>query len=152
VQTPRADPRWEDEPDPWAYTDAPNWLAVDLQGHVALFDTVAYGPVPMGVGEHLADVDAAVERVEQLPVTGSAGYSRQPASGCYMPADYSARGLYAYDWQGTKYDGPYKLMASPDVPVSVSQLPAEIQHVAQLVQFPVKFADGPQAAGSGGWF
>jgi hypothetical protein len=152
VQTPRADPRWEDEPHPWAYIDAV-WLGVDLQGHVAVFTTAGFGPVPMEIDQHLADVEAAVVQVEQLPVIGSANYTGQPASGCYIPVDYSVRGFYVYDWEAYRtYDGPYTQMASPAVPVSVSQLPAEVRAVAQLVKFPVKFADGPQATDSGGWF
>jgi len=145
VPMPRADPRWKDEFHPWSGFEH-DWLGVDLQGHVAVFTTAGYGPVPMEVDQHLADVDAALDRVGQLPVIGSACDTvRRSADGDYPDWDaYSAKGFYAYDWQGQENGGPYLRLSSPAVPISVSQLPAEIRAVAQLAEFPLKFADEPE--------
>jgi hypothetical protein len=76
VPLPRAHPYWGLEFD---------WLGVDRHGHVAVFTTAGYGPVPEGVNQHLAEVDAAIDRVRQLPVTGSAGDIVQDPDG----GDYS---------------------------------------------------------------
>jgi hypothetical protein len=140
---PRADPRWKDESHPRSGVEF-DWLGVDLQGHVAVFTTAGFGPVPMQVDQHLDDVDAALDRVGQLPVIGSAGdIGRRSADGDYSDWNaYSAKGFYAYDWedQGSRY----QRLSSPAVPISVSQLPAEIRAVAQFAEFPVKFADEPE--------
>src|SRR5260370_34771393 len=78
VQMPRAHPRWGIEFD---------WLGVDRQGHVAVFTTAGYGPVPADVNQHAADVDAALDPVRGLPAT------RAAAPGARRPTtrDYSER-------------------------------------------------------------
>ena len=135
MQLPHAHPRWGIEFD---------WLGVDDQGHVAVFTTAGYGPVPEDVNQHLADVDAALDRVRELPVTGSAGdIVQRPAGGDYSDWHaYSAKGFYAYDWQ--VWHGPYQRLSSPTVPVSISQLPAGLRATAHFAEFPVSFADEPE--------
>jgi hypothetical protein len=106
-----------------------------------VFTTAGYGPVPAEVDQHLAEVDAALDQVEQLPVIGSA-CDTVGAAGEYPDwEDYSAKGFYAYNWQGQEDDGPYLRLSSPAVPISVDQLPAEIRDAAQLAEVPLKFAD-----------
>ncbi|MGH2929748.1 MAG: hypothetical protein ACRDL8_16225, partial [Solirubrobacteraceae bacterium] len=41
-------------------------------------------------------------------------------------------------------DGPYRRLSSPTVPVSISQLPAQLQAVAHFAEFLVNFADEPE--------
>lgn len=137
MQMSRAHPRWGIEFD---------WLGVDRQGHVAMFTTAGYGPVPVEVDQHLPDVDAALDRIGQLPVTGSAAnVVRRSTDGDYSDWHaYSTKGFYAYDWQ--VWDGPYQRLSSPTVPVSISQLPAELQAVTRFAVFPVNFADEPEIA------
>jgi hypothetical protein len=132
---PRAHPRWGIEFD---------WLGVDRHGHVAVFTTAGYGPVPVDVNQHFADVDAALDRVGQLPVTGSVGtVVRRSADGDYSEWHaYSAKGFYAYDWR--VWNGPYQRLSSPTVPVSISQLPVELQAAARFAVFPVSFANEPE--------
>jgi hypothetical protein len=132
---PRAHPRWGLEFD---------WLGVDPQGHVAVFTTAGYGAIPVEVNEHLAEVDAALERVGQLPVIGPAvNVERRSADGDYSDwCAYSAKGFYAYDWQ--VWHGPYQRLSSPAVPISIGQLPAEIRAVAHFAEFSVNFADEPE--------
>jgi hypothetical protein len=149
VRTPHSDPRWKDEYHPRSGIDW-GWFGVDIQGHVAVFTTAGVGPVPVEVDRHLADVDAALDRLEQLPVTGSAvdlGWRSADGDHPDWVGD-SAKGFYAYDWDDWDdpdgWNGRYQRLSSPAAPVSVSQLPAEISAVARLVEFPVKFADEPK--------
>jgi hypothetical protein len=132
VEMPRAHPRWGIEFD---------WLGVDRHGHVAVFTTAGYGPVPVRVSEHVADVDAALDRIGELPVVGFASdIVRRSAGGDYSDwYAYSAKGFYAYDWQ--VWHGPYRRLSSPTLPIGVSQLPLELQAVAHFAEFPVGFAD-----------
>ncbi len=135
VQMPRAHPRWGIEFD---------WLGVDREGHVAVFTTAGYGPVPADVNQHLADVDAAFDRVKELPVTGSAdNIMQRSADGDYSDwYTYSAKGFYAYDWQ--VWDGPYQRLSTPTVPISISQLPAALLAIAHFAEFRMSFADEPE--------
>jgi hypothetical protein len=131
----RAHPRWGIEFD---------WLGVDHHGQVAVFTTAGYGAVPVNVTQRLADVDEAVDQVGQLPVIGSgSNLVRRSADGDYSSWHaYSAKGFYAYDWQ--VWHGPYQRLSSPTVPVSINQLPEELQAVCRLAVFPMNFADEPE--------
>jgi hypothetical protein len=142
VPTPHADPRWLDEDHPRCEVEF-DWLAVDPQGHVAVFTTAGYGPVPMEVDPHLTEVDAALDQVKRLPDLESPDEIRLRFNEFSDWHAYSAKGFYAYDWNGgpSYWFGAYERRATPAAPMSVSQLPAEIRAVAQLVEFPVKFAD-----------
>jgi len=135
MEMSRTHPRWGIEFD---------WLAVDRHGHVAVLTTAGYGAVPESVNEHLAEVDAALERVGELPTIGSAGnIVRRSADGDYSNwYSYSTKGFYAYDWH--VWHGPYQRLSSPTVPISVDRLPSQVQTVARLAVFPVNFADEPQ--------
>jgi hypothetical protein len=134
VEMPRAHPRWGIEFD---------WLGVDPQDHVAVFTTAGYGPVPVHVNQHAADLDTALDQVRRLPVTGSAGnVAQRPADGDHSDSHaYSGRGFYVYDWQ--LWHGPYQRLSSPTVRVSISQLPSGLLAVAHFAEFPVSFADEP---------
>lgn len=122
-----------------------DWLGVDRHGHVAVFTTAGYGPVPVGVNRHHADVDAALDQVRELPATGSARdlVRPDPPGGDYSDWDaYSAKGFYAYDWQ--VWAGPYQRLSSPTVPVSLSELPAGLRAVAHFAELPLSFAHEPE--------
>lgn len=140
MQMPRADPRWKDEWHPWSGLEH-DWLGVDRQGHVAVFMTAGFGLVPMQLDQHLDDVDAALDRVRQLPVIGPRWIRWLHGDSSTWLSD-PAKGFYAYDWNESR--GRYQRESSPAFPVSISQLPEEIQAVAQLVEFPVKFGDQPE--------
>jgi len=95
------------------------------------------------VNERIADVDAALERADDLPAIGSAGSIENSGDGDYsFWYSYSAKGLYAYDWH--VWDGPYRRLSSPTVPISIDRLPDQLQAVARLAVFPVDFADEPE--------
>jgi hypothetical protein len=49
-----------------------DWLAADRDRRVARFSSSGYGPVPASVLERVADIDAAVELTDHLPVIGLA--------------------------------------------------------------------------------
>jgi hypothetical protein len=100
------------------------WLGVDSQGHVAVFDTVGEGMLPATVHQHQDEVDAVMDRVEEF--RGQAAY-----------------GFYFYEWGESWVSCRYIRRFAPDVPVTVSQLPAELQAVAHYAEFIVPFADAP---------
>jgi hypothetical protein len=134
-ELPRDHPRWG-----WEF----DWLGIDRYGHVAVFSNAGCGPLPEPVNEHLADVDAALARADELPVIGSAASDKNPEGGdCSFWYSYSAKGFYAYDWR-RNWDGPYRRLSSPTVPISIDRLPDQLQAIARLAVFPVNFADEPE--------
>jgi hypothetical protein len=130
-ELPRDHPLWGREFD---------WLGIDRNGRVAVFSNAGYGPLPETVNERLADVDAALERADELPVIGSACNVENSGGGDYsFWYSYSAKGSYAYDWR--VWGGPYRCLSSPTVPISIDRLPDQLLAVARLAVFPVDFAD-----------
>lgn len=133
-ELPRDHPLWGREFD---------WLGTDHHGHVAVFSNAGCGPLPETVNECLADVDAALERADELPAIGSAGNIENCGDGDYcFWYSYSAKGFYAYDWRVG--GGPYRRLSSPTVPISIDRLPDQLQAVARLAVFAVDFADEPE--------
>ena len=118
-----------------------DWLGVDFRGHVGLFSSGGYGPIPKAVADHLTEVDAAVERLDMLPVLGPC--ARSPEGDC----DYSSwieparRGIFGFDWGLTK-NPPYARLTVPSAPVSVSDIAdAALRAAALLVRLPVDFQE-----------
>jgi hypothetical protein len=96
------------------------------------------------------NADRAAELIEELPERG----------GCQMlialprPDDFVAfarRGLFAYDWRDvhrtTEWTHRYELLARPEAPVSVGELPADVAALACRARFAtVRFAENPSVA------
>jgi hypothetical protein len=135
MEMPRAHPRWGTEFD---------WLGVDQIGHVAVFTTAGYGPVPEIVNLHLNDIDSAIEDLRHLPMTGTAQQAVKPASaGNYTDwYTYSAQGLYAYDWK--TWHGPYIRLSVPAVPIAIESLPPSMQAAARYALFELDFTQASQ--------
>jgi hypothetical protein len=135
MEMPRAHPRWGIEFD---------WLGVDQRGHVAVFTTAGYGPLPKDVNLHLNDVDDAIDQLDRLPVIGEADQIVKPASdGNYSDwYTYSAQGFYAYDWDDSH--GPYLRLSVPTVPIAIGSLPSTMQAVGRYATFELDFAEASQ--------
>jgi hypothetical protein len=97
-ELPRDHPLWGREFD---------WLGIDRHGHVAVFSNAGYGPLPETVDERLADVDAALERADELAAIGSAANIENSGDGdhsfwysysakgeqCLKPVDLAGKGM-----------------------------------------------------------
>lgn len=100
-----------------------DWLGSDAEGHVALFSTAGGGYAPQ---EFLRDTDAhdaAIEAILALPVSTTARFAPALPSGKKNTWRMMAeRGLFAFDSDAN--GGPYRLVAAPQAPVRVAELPA----------------------------
>jgi hypothetical protein len=104
------------------------WLACDVVGHVAVFTNAGAGPVPTAVLAERPSVNRVESMVRDLPCVG--GHTMHVLFP--RPDDYirwAERGLFAYDWRDS---GRYEIIATPEHPVTVGQLPAEIARLARL--------------------
>lgn len=105
-----------------------DWLGADSEGRVALFTTAGRGYAPPSF---LADTDrhdAAIEALLRLAASTRA--LRAPQLRSDLPNTWRSvaeRGVFAYDATGP--DGSYKLVAVPESPLHVDQLPAAVRMV-----------------------
>lgn len=118
-----------------------DWLAVDGDGHVALFSTAGAGYAPP---EFLRDTDAhdaAIEDILALSASTRARFAPQVAPGLKNTWLLVAeRGLFAFD--SDPNGGPYRLVAAPQLPMRVTGLPEPIAATVRLVSFPqLRFAE-----------
>lgn len=102
-----------------------DWLAMDADGHVALFSTAGGGYAPVSfLAETNAHADA-IEAVLALTPTTTARFAPK-LSPKYDNTwkSMADRGFFAYDSDinGT----PYRLVAAPEVPLKAEQLPITI--------------------------
>ena len=99
-----------------------DWLGVDSNGHVGLFSTAGGGRTPRAV---LVDVDAHEVGLDALmarSATTSARFFPQVRKG--LENDWRAaaeRGVFAFD--SDVYGSPYRLVAAPERPIGLADLP-----------------------------
>ena len=115
-----------------------DWLACDADGFVAMFSSAGFGAVPEESVPIAESLDAALDRIKALPVTGEA----TSISGRTTPDDWVAtarRGLFAFDWAHMR--DRYQLEGLPSTPVHIDEIPDDvISNVAKRVRIPVRFS------------
>jgi hypothetical protein len=95
-----------------------DWLGVDLVGSVALFRSGGYGPVPVSIAAHAAQVESAVANLGPL-----------------------RDGVFTFEW-GPAASEPYVRRAHPARPVRIDAVgDREIAAAALLARLPLEFAD-----------
>ncbi|MGS2724731.1 hypothetical protein ACVBEJ_13395 [Porticoccus sp. GXU_MW_L64] len=104
-----------------------DWFAIDIEGNIGLFSTTGEGTIPSPVIEAYSEHDKISEQLES-PNWGSSE----------VWSDYSALGLYVYDWD--LHGGPYKQTRAPSKDMS-SELKQKLLSLKSLYTFPVKFAE-----------
>lgn len=116
-----------------------DWLAVDIQGHIGLFSTGGQGLVPRSVIDESTAVEAAIARLNGLPLIG--GAMEAPENGDFsFWIEPARRGIYGYDW-GPVAPGPYARLAVPSVPLGLDELSDSIiKAAALLVRLSIRFA------------
>ncbi len=115
-----------------------DWLCCDLHGHVALFSTAGSGFAP---APFLHDTDAhddAIETTIALPASTEAKFAPRLPDGLINTWKLVAeRGLFAFDSEPT--GGPYHVVAAPEVPVQIGDLPPGVSRVASRIMLTVDF-------------
>jgi hypothetical protein len=121
------------------------WIAADCEGRVGVFVTGGRGPVPRIA---LLPGRSRVEEIESL-LDGLPSFTTAKAIvQLKRPDDFveaARRGLFAYDWTDVHRSerealGSYELIAAPDQPISVTDLPKEIADLLEGIVLEVSFA------------
>ena len=118
-----------------------DWLASDSDGHVAFFSTAGGGYAPE---EFLRDTeihDIAIDAILAMPPKTKARMAPQVSPGLkntwLLMAD---RGVFAFD--SDPNGGPYRLVAAPEEPICIPDLPQIVVTVAsQFVLRDLRFID-----------
>ncbi len=107
------------------------WLGVDRLGAIAAFVTSGDGEIPtallMQANVDLRDIETLLMN---LPVTGDVNLRVSVA----RPDDFldmACRGLYVYDWKGSRY----ALVAEPEIAIQFPDLDTKLKAVAKYAVF-----------------
>jgi len=82
-----------------------DWLAVDVNGYVALLSSGGQGPIPRLVVDHLPDVEAAIEALPLLLILGRCADSPTGRGNYGFWIEPCRRGLFGFDWQRKHIEG-----------------------------------------------
>ncbi|HET6148599.1 MAG TPA: hypothetical protein VFH68_13780 [Polyangia bacterium] len=117
-----------------------DWLASDADGHVALFSTAGGGYAPDGFLRDTERHDVAIGAILAHPESTSARFAPELAPGLKNTWRMVAeRGLFAFDADCN--GGPYNLVAAPETPARLTELPMEAGRVAGAMKLPhLRFA------------
>jgi len=98
-----------------------DWLASDADGNVGFFSTAGGGYVPEGFLHEGPAFDAAIQAILAAPASTLARFAPMLSSGYTNTWHLMAeRGVFAFD--SDFHGGPYRLVASPEVPVQARDL------------------------------
>jgi hypothetical protein len=120
------------------------WFGIDGDGHLAGFTNAGFAVVPASVFSSFSLFNRTLDVVCSLPRSGRAEWIAVKPRRFDTWDDWSAHGLFAYDWNhGTGAPTlPYRQMCRPIVPIHVSQLPADVVDYIALVTFaPLRFCE-----------
>ena len=104
-----------------------DWFAIDQDGHVALFATAGFGPVPASV---LAASEAHDAVGESIAITGFGSSA--------VWQSYAQVGLFAFDWSDS--EGSYVRVAQPSAGKEFKQAPA-VAVIPGLLRLPLSFSN-----------
>ena len=119
------------------------WYAADRKGQLAFLTSAGFGLVPMLVFQSKEAYYRAKSFFRSLPIRcGHVLYANGPYNwSSWIKA--AEQGLYGYDWNapaGQYVPGyPYKAIASPESPLTLPDLPADLQSWVSLICFDVEF-------------
>jgi len=121
-----------------------DWLASDAEGHVALFSTAGGGYAPpdflRDTDAHDAAIDAILARAAFTEARFAPHLSPELRNTWRMVAQ---RGVFAYD--SDVYGGPYRLVAAPEAPIQVAELPSAAAAIVGRLMFAhLRFADSSE--------
>jgi hypothetical protein len=114
-----------------------DWWATDQDGHIAIFCSAGYGPIPLAALEDpraTADADVAALLIDGLPSRGRWRAEGRGPGECREWVQLAERGLYVFDW--APYHGPYDRVVVPEVALTRSGLPDVIASARALLMLP----------------
>jgi hypothetical protein len=119
------------------------WFAIDARGHIAFLSSAGFAAIPIVVFRSKPEYFFCADYFEHLPVRCDIS-EHSPCAEVESWVEAAQRGLFVYDYSsatdtygyGSYIAGkPYRLIASPQHPLTLPELPMEIQEWLQPIQF-----------------
>lgn len=124
------------------------WFAIDRDGHVAGFTNAGFGVVPEAVFVSFDRFNETLDAISTLQQTGVAKWAHEKPSIFATWDDWSAHGLFAYDWAHSIGQPdpslPYRLMCVPEKPIHVSLLPSAVVDYLSQMRFSISFLESSE--------
>lgn len=121
------------------------WFAIDHEGFIAGFTNAGFGVVPDAVFTSFDRYNETLDAIAALQRTGFARWVSNKPRLYDTWDDWSARGLYSYDWDHPigqpDTSLPYRLLCVPEKPIHVSQLPSSVANYIKECEFNISFIE-----------
>jgi hypothetical protein len=132
---------WEARSREWTFRGLEfDWLGCDEVGCVGLFSTAGAGYPPIAFMLDKEAHERAIEAILALPPSTTASSAPPVGEGLTNTWKLVAeRGLFAYD--SDPNGGPYRLVATPAVPIRMAALPVDIADVVARIKLALRFED-----------
>jgi hypothetical protein len=116
------------------------WVASDHNGHVAVFITGGFGPMPSEVlMENYIPIHCIEDDILEMPVIGQARlFVDVPRPDSFV--GLAKRGFFVYDWAdcsriSSKRTRVYEIVATPSFPIDFCSLPDNLAELALTLNF-----------------
>jgi hypothetical protein len=127
-----------------------DWFGLDQQGSIGHFTTGGFGALPRSVASSKEDLESIYEYFRRLPLNATVPVVNPRAMAVLATKDDKARekylqdflqmasrGLYSFNYKPTgKRPSPYFLVAKPENPLHINDVPGEIQAVLRKTILP----------------
>ena len=137
-----------------------DWFAPDKEGAIGHFTTGGFGVLPRSVASSKEDLERVSKYFNSLPPNRGAPILSAKAKEIIATKDEKARtaylqdylkaasrGLYSFNYQHIgRRPAPYFLVAIPERPLYVTDLPLDIQEVLKRTILPNVFSAQPTVA------
>ncbi|WP_129688365.1 hypothetical protein [Gottfriedia acidiceleris] len=111
------------------------WIASDINGQLGAFNTFGGGPVPCeALNFPFEDIEEAVLRLSYN--SGTHLLPQLPSQDRFI--ELVNRGFFVYDWS---HSNSYKLYEVPIKPRLISELPDDLQKLADSIKFHIAFKE-----------
>lgn len=127
------------------------WFAIDSKGHVAFLSSAGFAAIPLLVFRSRKQYFSCASYFKHLPARCDIT-EHFPCAHVESWAQPAQRGMFVYDYSseageyGCHVAGkPYRRLASPSLPLTLSELPMEIQEWLKPIVFKgTDFAQAPE--------
>lgn len=115
------------------------WFAIDSNGHIAYLTSAGFGAIPLVVFRSKPEYFNCANYFEVSPEQSDYTLHQDVPYKVTSWINAAKRGLYGYDWDcglgWYEVGKPYRLFASPNQPLTFSELPLEIQEYLSAIRF-----------------
>jgi hypothetical protein len=115
------------------------WYAIDRHGAIAFLTTAGFGVIPRCVFRSKEDYWRCRRYFQQLPAR--CDHARHVTENGDLSSwiEMAHRGMFGYDWTDNagQYitDEPYRLIASPAVPLMIDEVPPNVRAWLEPIRF-----------------